>query len=135
MIVMVILKFRQNLVDKKVVKSFKPRKGYLYLPCSVAYSKWVPFLRSEDFDRNAMLPGMNISYTDAMFMETVIVNTLAVALIALIIVMPILVLHPKFRNRSQRVITVTHDRFGWSKKAVDFIGPFVYTSTKSPKKL
>merc|ERR1711971_895479 len=66
------------------------RKSHLYLPCSVAYSKWVPFLTSEDFDRNAILLGMNISYTDAMFMETLIVNTLAVALIALIIVMPIL---------------------------------------------
>ena len=29
-IVMVMLEFRQNLVDDEVVKSFKPRKGYLY---------------------------------------------------------------------------------------------------------
>lgn len=109
------------------------RKSHLHLPCSVAYSKWVPFLTSEDFDRNAILLGMNISYTDAMFMETLIVNTLAVALIALIIVMPILVLHPKFKNRSQRIVTVTQDRYGWSKiEALDFIGLFCVYINKKP---
>jgi len=79
------------------------------------YSQWVPFLMNENFDKNAVLKdsaGESIPYTTEMFMETLSINVLAAALIGLVIVMPILVLHPKFRNRPQRIITVTHDRYG-----------------------
>jgi len=44
--------------------------------------------------------------------ESLVVNCLGAALVALVVIMPILVLHPKFRNRPQRIITVTHDRYG-----------------------
>ena len=72
------------------------------------------FLQTEDFDRSSVLndQGLNVPYTDEMFAETLSVNFIAVFLIAIVIVMPILVLHPKFRNRSQRIVTVTNDRFG-----------------------
>merc|ERR1712012_539829 len=33
---------------------------------------------------------------------------IALGFVALVVIMPILVLHPKFRNRPQRIITVTH---------------------------
>ena len=56
---------------------------------------------------NALQP-----YTDEKMWESITVNVLAAALVGLVVVMPILVLHPKFRNRPQRIITVTHDRYG-----------------------
>ena len=97
--------------------SFKKSAPFLSLHYSVAYSKWVIFLQTEDFDRSSVLndQGLNVPYTDEMFAETLSVNFIAVFLIAIVIVMPILVLHPKFRNRSQRIVTVTNDRFGWLK--------------------
>jgi len=73
---------------------------------SVNYSKWVPFLMK------SMQRSPDIEYTKEMFEESMIVNAMAAALIGLAVVMPILVLHPKFRNRPQRIITVTHDRYG-----------------------
>jgi len=72
---------------------------------SVNYSKWVPFLMKS-------MRSPDIEYTKEMFEESMIVNAMAAALIGLAVVMPILVLHPKFRNRPQRIITVTHDRYG-----------------------
>ena len=97
--------------------NFKKSAPFLSLHYSVAYSKWVIFLQTEDFDRSSVLndQGLNVPYTDEMFAETLSVNFIAVFLIAIVIVMPILVLHPKFRNRSQRIVTVTNDRFGWLK--------------------
>ena len=97
--------------------NFKKSAPSLSLHYSVAYSKWVIFLQTEDFDRSSVLndQGLNVPYTDEMFAETLSVNFIAVFLIAIVIVMPILVLHPKFRNRSQRIVTVTNDRFGWLK--------------------
>ena len=44
--------------------------------------------------------------------ESLVVNCLGAAMVALVVIMPILVLHPKFRSRPQRIITVTHDRYG-----------------------
>ena len=61
---------------------------------------------------NALQPLSSGPYTDAMMWESITVNVLAAALVGLVVVMPILVLHPKFRNRPQRIITVTHDRYG-----------------------
>ena len=80
---------------------------FAQLPCSssVNYSKWVPFLMKS-------MRSPDIEYTKEMFEESMIVNAMAAALIGLAVVMPILVLHPKFRNRPQRIITVTHDRYG-----------------------
>lgn len=86
--------------------------------CSVAYSKWVPYLTLEsnpNYNRDLQGQGLNslgVEYTDEMFAESLTINVLGAALVGLVIVMPILVLHPKFRYRSQRVITVTHDRYG-----------------------
>ena len=82
---------------------------------SIAYSKWVPALIDPNFNRtNALLQfgTKNPNYTQEMFTESLVVNSLGAALVALVIIMPILVLHPKFRNRPQRIITVTHDRYG-----------------------
>jgi len=78
------------------------------------YSLWVPYsnLTSEVFNHATVLKETGIDYTHEKFMETMVINALAAALFGLVIVMPILVLHPKFRNRPQRIITVTHDRYG-----------------------
>ena len=95
--------------------NFKKSAPFPSLHYSVAYSKWVIFLQTEDFATVLNDEGLNIPYTDEMFAETLSVNFIAVFLIAIVIVMPILVLHPKFRNRSQRIVTVTNDRFGWLK--------------------
>lgn len=46
-------------------------------------------------------------YTQRMFEESLAINTLGVALLALAVVVPLVVLYPKFRFRPQRVITVT----------------------------
>ena len=54
---------------------------------------------------------------DGMFAESLVINTLGAALIALLFTVPILLLYPKFRYRPQRIITVqthhkgTHDRY------------------------
>ena len=78
---------------------------------SIVYSKWVPYLMNPGFNVTAAGPKGG-QYTNKEFAESMVVNTLAAALIGLVIVMPILVLHPKFRNRPQRIMTVTHDRYG-----------------------
>lgn len=89
-----------------------------FLSLSVAYSKWVPYFMSKvtknnQFEpNNALQPLSSTPYTDDMFWESMTINVLAAALVGLVVVMPILVLHPKFRNRPQRIITVTHDRYG-----------------------
>jgi len=77
-----------------------------FFELSVANRLWVPYLW-----QNSDTP-IHEGYTDQMFMESLIINAMAAGLIGLVIVMPILVLHPKFRNRPQRIITVTHDRYG-----------------------
>lgn len=121
--------------------NFKKSAPFPSLHYSVAYSKWVIFLQTEDFDRSTVLndEGLNIPYTDEMFAETLSVNFIAVFLIAIVIVMPILVLHPKFRNRSQRIVTVTNDRFGWLKcpkstKSLKVSYPNSIAHTKQPAK-
>jgi len=84
-----------------------------FFSLSIAYDKWVPYLMSDNFDAgNILKPIFNEPYTSRMFWESMTVNILAAALVGLVVVMPILVLHPKFRNRPQRIITVTHDRYG-----------------------
>ncbi len=82
---------------------------------SVAYSKWVPYLTDPKFNSTRAFSGVSNlgpQYTPEMFAESMVINVLAAALIGLVVVMPILVLHPKFRNRPQRIVTVTHDRYG-----------------------
>jgi hypothetical protein len=37
---------------------------------------------------------------------------MAAALVLLVIVVPLIVSYPKFRYRPQRIVTVTHDRYG-----------------------
>ena len=81
------------------------------------YSKWVPYLTDPQFNStNGIQPNQvsnpNQDYKSEYFGESLTVNALGAGLIALAIVMPILVLHPKFRFRPQRIITVTHDRYG-----------------------
>ena len=84
---------------------------------SLDYSKWVPQL-TEYFSDSLRLnnSGNGNTPTDDQsqkyFEQALVINALGAALIGLIIVMPILVLHPKFRFRPQRIITVTHDRYG-----------------------
>ena len=85
---------------------------------SVFYSKWVPYLTDPQFNISTTTNGIiqpnpnNQEYKAKYFEESLTVNALGASLIALAIVMPILVLHPKFRFRPQRIITVTHDRYG-----------------------
>ena len=85
---------------------------------SLDYSKWVPQLTEYFSDSLQSLnnSGNGNTPTDDQsqkyFEQALVINALGAALIGLIIVMPILVLHPKFRFRPQRIITVTHDRYG-----------------------
>jgi len=86
-----------------------------FFTLSVAYSKWVPYLTDPKFNSTRAFSGVSNlgpQYTPEMFAESMVINVLAAALIGLVVVMPILVLHPKFRNRPQRIVTVTHDRYG-----------------------
>ena len=84
----------------------------------MVYSKWVPYLlEGSDFNKtldSKLLSGDKFKdgYTTQIFAESMVINVLGAALVGLVIVMPILVLHPKFRFRPQRIITVTHDRYG-----------------------
>jgi len=88
-----------------------------FFTLSLDYSKWVPQL-TEYFSDSLRLnnSGNGNTPTDDQsqkyFEQALVINALGAALIGLIIVMPILVLHPKFRFRPQRIITVTHDRYG-----------------------
>ena len=81
---------------------------------SIGYTKWV------DFAMNPSLWSIQNpeEYSKAgMFQESLVINTLGAALIALLFSVPILLLYPKFRYRPQRIITVTthhkgtHDRY------------------------
>jgi len=89
-----------------------------FFTLSVFYSKWVPYLTDPQFNISTTTNGIiqpnpnNQEYKAKYFEESLTVNALGASLIALAIVMPILVLHPKFRFRPQRIITVTHDRYG-----------------------
>jgi len=89
-----------------------------FFTLSVVYSKWVPYLlEGSDFNKtldSKLLSGDKFKdgYTTKIFAESMVINVLGAALVGLVIVMPILVLHPKFRFRPQRIITVTHDRYG-----------------------
>lgn len=82
---------------------------------SLAYSKWVPFLTDPTFNRTRAFAGINNlgpDYTYDMFAESMVINVMAACLIGLVVVMPILLLNPRFRYRAQRIITVTQDRYG-----------------------
>jgi len=86
-----------------------------FFTLSSAWYQWVPALMDPNFNyTNALKHPLKGSkdYTQEIFQESLVINSLGAALVALVIVMPILVLHPKFRNRPQRIITVTHDRYG-----------------------
>jgi len=87
-----------------------------FFSLSVSYSQWVPMFMSKVTNQlepnNALQPLSSDRNTDDIMWESITINVLAAALVGLVVVMPILVLHPKFRNRPQRIITVTHDRYG-----------------------
>jgi len=87
-----------------------------FLNLSYSYSQWVPMFMSKVTNQfepnNALQPLSSDRNTDDIMWESMTINILAAALVGLVVVMPILVLHPKFRNRPQRIITVTHDRYG-----------------------
>lgn len=86
-----------------------------FFSLGVAYTKWVPYLMDRRFNRTKAFAGINSlgpEYSLDTFQESLVINALVAALIGLAIAMPILVLHPKFRYRPQRIITVTHDRYG-----------------------
>merc|ERR1712213_121578 len=75
-----------------------------FFTLSIGYKKWVRFAAfpslwsTEDQDEE---------YTERMFEESIVINTLGAALLALMFTVPILLLYPKFRYRPQRIITVT----------------------------
>lgn len=85
-----------------------------FFTLSIGYKEWVKF---------AVNPSLwSVIDTgeykkDGMFAESIVINTLGAALIALLFTVPILLLYPKFRYRPQRIITVTthhkgtHDRY------------------------
>ena len=87
---------------------------YILHTYSIGYKEWVRFAAfpslwsTEDQDEE---------YTEKMFEESIVINTLGAALLALMFTVPILLLYPKFRYRPQRIITVTthhkgtHDRY------------------------
>ena len=75
----------------------------------------MPYLTDRYFNASTALSGLtNIGprYTEKMFVESLTINALAAGLIGLAVVIPIIVSYPKFRYRPQRIVTVTHDRYG-----------------------
>lgn len=67
------------------------------------------------FNETTALSGVSslgAEYTHEMFVESVTINVMAAALVALAIVIPVIVQYPKFRYRPQRIVTVSHDRYG-----------------------
>lgn len=90
-----------------------------FFTLSIAYYKWVPYFMDPNYNRTQALrpTGEKITYdvfssVPDFVSESLVVNCLGAAMVALVVIMPILVLHPKFRSRPQRIITVTHDRYG-----------------------
>ena len=77
---------------------------------------WVPAL-SPTFNRESALAGLSSfgpdEYTQSMFEESLVINTLGAAMIALAILLPLILTYPRFKYRPQRIVTVTHDRYGW----------------------
>jgi hypothetical protein len=86
-----------------------------FFTLSIAYSKWVPYLRDVYFNGTVALSGLSTlgpEYTKQMFEESLTINFIVAGLCGLVIVVPLIVNYPKFRYRPQRVVTVTHDRYG-----------------------
>ena len=81
---------------------------------SIGYTKWVDFVPNPSLWR---VQDPEEYSKDGMFQESLVINSLGAALFALLFVVPILLLYPKFRYRPQRIITVTthhkgtHDRY------------------------
>lgn len=82
---------------------------------SLAYNKWVPYLFDPTFNKSTALAGLNNvgpAYDEKYFEESLVINVMGAALILLAVVIPLIVSYPKFRYRPQRIVTVTHDRYG-----------------------
>lgn len=88
-----------------------------FFTLSIGYKEWVKFAANpslwsiqDDLEQDQYKK-------DGMFAESIVINTLGAALIALLFTVPILLLYPKFRYRPQRIITVTthhkgtHERY------------------------
>ena len=75
----------------------------------------MPYLSDRTFNRTTALTGLSSlgpEYTADMFVESMVINALAAGLVALAILIPVVVAAPAFRYRPQRIVTVTHDRYG-----------------------
>ena len=82
---------------------------------SLAYNKWVPYLFDSTFNKSTALAGLNNvgpAYDEKYFEESLVINVMGGALVILAVVIPLIVSYPKFRYRPQRIVTVTHDRYG-----------------------
>lgn len=81
---------------------------------SSAYAKWVPYLTDRSFKAETALASSQLGpeYTHDMMEESLVVNVFGAVLILLAVVMPLIISTRKFRYRPQRVVTVTHDRYG-----------------------
>ena len=82
---------------------------------SLAYNKWVPYLFDSTFNKSTALAGLNNvgpAYDERYFEESLVINVMGGALVILAVVIPLIVSYPKFRYRPQRIVTVTHDRYG-----------------------
>jgi len=85
-----------------------------FFKLSIGYSKWVSYLRDPSFNATtayAGISGLGPEYTRKEFEESLVINVMAATLVGLAIVMPVLIMHPRFRFRPQRIITVTHDHY------------------------
>jgi len=86
-----------------------------FFSLSLAYNKWVPYLFDSTFNESTALAGLNTLgpvYKEEHFEESLCINVMGAALVLLAVVIPLIVSYPKFRYRPQRIVTVTHDRYG-----------------------
>jgi len=86
-----------------------------FFSLSLAYNKWVPYLFDSTFNKSTALAGLNNvgpAYDEKYFEESLVINVMGGALVILAVVIPLIVSYPKFRYRPQRIVTVTHDRYG-----------------------
>lgn len=88
--------------------------SYVQLTTSIGYSKWVSYLTDPSFNASTVyagISGLGSEYTMKDFEESLVINVMAAILVGLAIVMPLLMMHPRFRSRPQGIVTVTHEHF------------------------
>merc|ERR1711997_967470 len=76
-----------------------------FFSLSVPYSQWVSHFMSKvtnQFEPNNALQPLSIN--DEIMWESMTINVLAAALVGLVVVMPILVLHPKFKTDHRELL-------------------------------